>query len=120
MPWYHAGSVLDHLETVYIGSDRNLVDLRLPIQHVIRPHQAFRGYAGQIASGVLKKGEEVLALPSMRTTRVKSILSYRGEHQYAFAPMSVTVTLEDEIDLSRGDLVVHPRNLPSVHGGLDG
>ena len=119
MPWYHGESVLDHLESVYVGSDRNLIDLRLPVQYVIRPHQDFRGYAGQIASGVLKKGEEVLALPSMRTTRVKSILSYDGEHDYAFAPMSVTVTLEDEIDLSRGDLLVHPRNLPSVQSSFE-
>jgi bifunctional enzyme CysN/CysC len=119
MPWYHAESVLDHLETVYIGSDRNLVDLRLPIQYVIRPHRDFRGYAGQIASGVLRKGEEILAVPSMRATRVKSILSYQGEHEYAFAPMSVTVTLEDEIDLSRGDLLVHPRNLPSVQSSFE-
>ena len=119
MPWYHGESVLDHLESVYVGSDRNLIDLRLPVQYVIRPHQDFRGYAGQIASGVLKKGEEVLALPSMRTTRVKSILSYDGEHEYAFAPMSVTVTLEDEIDLSRGDLLVHPRNLPSVQSSFE-
>jgi bifunctional enzyme CysN/CysC len=119
MPWYHGESVLDHLERVYVGSDRNLIDLRFPVQYVIRPHQDFRGYAGQIASGVLKKGEEVLALPSMRTTRVKSILSYDGEHEYAFAPMSVTVTLEDEIDLSRGDLLVHPRNLPSVQSSFE-
>ncbi len=119
MPWYHGESVLDHLESVYVGSDRNLIDLRLPVQYVIRPHQDFRGYAGQIASGVLKKGEEVLALPSMRTTRVKSILSFDGEHEYAFAPMSITVTLEDEIDLSRGDLLVHPRNLPSVQSSFE-
>ena len=119
MPWYHGESVLDHLESVYVGSDRNLIDLRFPVQYVIRPNQDFRGYAGQIASGVLKKGEEVLALPSMRTTRVKSILSYDGEHEYAFAPMSVTVTLEDEIDLSRGDLLVHPRNLPSVQSSFE-
>jgi bifunctional enzyme CysN/CysC len=119
MPWYHGESVLDHLESVYVGSDRNLIDLRFPVQYVIRPHQDFRGYAGQIASGVLKKGEEVLALPSMRTTRVKSILSHDGEHEYAFAPMSVTVTLEDEIDLSRGDLLVHPRNLPSVQSSFE-
>ena len=119
MPWYHGESVLDHLESVYVGSDRNLIDLRLPVQYVIRPNQDFRGYAGQIASGVLKKGEEVLALPSMRTTRVKSILSYDGEHEYAFAPMSITVTLEDEIDLSRGDLLVHPRNLPSVQSSFE-
>jgi bifunctional enzyme CysN/CysC len=119
MPWYHGESVLDHLESVYIGSDRNLIDLRLPVQYVIRPNQDFRGYAGQIASGVLKKGEEVLALPSMRTTRVKAILSHDGEHEYAFAPMSITVTLEDEIDLSRGDLLVHPRNLPSVQSSFE-
>src|SRR5262247_1858754 len=119
MPWYHGESVLDHLDTVYIGSDRNLIDLRLPVQYVIRPHQDFRGYAGQIASGVLKRGEDVLALPSMRTTRVKSILGHDGEREYAFAPMSVTVTLEDEIDLSRGDLLVHPRNLPSVQSSFE-
>ena len=119
MPWYHGESVLEHLETVYIGSDRNLVDFRLPIQYVIRPHRDFRGYAGQIASGVLRKGEEILALPSMRTTRVKSIEGAEGEHEYAFAPMSVTVTLEDEIDLSRGDLLVHPKNLPSVQSNFE-
>jgi len=119
MPWYHGESVIDHLETVYIGSDRNLVDFRFPIQYVVRPNQAFRGYAGQVASGVVKVGEEVLALPSMRTTRVKSILSYGGEHEYAFAPMSVTITLEDEIDLSRGDLLVHPKNLPSVQSNFE-
>jgi len=119
MPWYHGESVLDHLESVYIGSDRNLIDLRLPVQYVIRPHQDFRGYAGQVASGVLKKGEEVLALPSMRTTRVKAILGHDGEREYAFAPMSITVTLEDEIDLSRGDLLVHPRNLPSVQSSFE-
>jgi bifunctional enzyme CysN/CysC len=119
MPWYHGESVLEHLETVYIGSDRNLVDLRLPIQYVIRPHRDFRGYAGQIASGVLRKGEEVLALPSMRATRVKSIQGSEGEQEYAFAPMSVTVTLEDEIDLSRGDLLVHPKNLPSVQSNFE-
>ena len=119
MPWYHGESVLDHLETVYIGSDRNLVDLRLPVQYVIRPNQHFRGYAGQIASGVIKRGEEILALPSMRSTRVKSILAGGTEHEYAFAPMSVTVTLEDEIDISRGDLLVHPRNLPSVQSSFE-
>ena len=119
MPWYHGESVLDHLETVYIGSDRNLVDFRFPIQYVIRPHQHFRGYAGQIVSGVVKVGDEVLVLPSMRTTRVRSILSYGGAHDYAFAPMSVTMTLEDEIDLSRGDLLVHPMNLPSVQSSFE-
>src|SRR5262245_58856982 len=119
MPWYHGGSVLEHLESVYIGGDRNLVDLRLPIQYVIRPHQGLRGYAGQIASGVLRVGEEVLALPSMRTTRIASILGPEGEVERAFAPMSVTVTLADEIDVSRGDLLVHPKNLPSVRSTFE-
>src|SRR5262249_10310992 len=119
MPWYHGGSVLEHLESVYIGGDRNLVDLRLPIQYVIRPHQGLRGYAGQIASGVLRVGEEVLALPSMRTSRITSIRAGDDEHEYAFAPMSVAVTLADEIDISRGDLLVHPRNQPSVQSNWE-
>jgi len=119
MPWYHGESVLEFLENVYIGSDRNLVDFRLPVQYVIRPHQSFRGYAGQIASGILRLGEEVLALPSMRATRVKSILGPEGELDYACAPMSVTVTLEDEVDISRGDLLVHPKNLPTVQSSFE-
>src|SRR5262249_44736019 len=93
MPWYHGGSVLEHLESVYIGGDRNLVDLRLPIQYVIRPHQGLRGYAGQIASGVLRVGEEVLALPSMRTSRITSIRAGDDEREYAFAPMSPALGL---------------------------
>jgi bifunctional enzyme CysN/CysC len=119
MPWYHGESVLDHLDTVYIGSDRNLVDLRLPVQYVIRPHQDFRGYAGQIASGVLRPGEEVLALPSMRTTRVTAILGPDGSQEHAFAPMSVAVTLADEIDVSRGDMLVHPKNVPSARTAFE-
>ena len=125
MPWYHGESVLGHLDTVYIGSDRNLVDLRLPIQYVIRPHQDFRGYAGQIVSGVLRPGEEVLALPSMRTTRVKSIVSGDGTHEHAFAPMSVAVTLEDEIDRRAATCSSTRRTCRRAvelrgHGGLDG
>jgi bifunctional enzyme CysN/CysC len=119
MPWYQGGSVLEYLETVYIGSDRNLVDFRLPVQYVLRPHQGFRGYAGQIASGILRLGEEVLALPSMRTTRIKSLLGPEGELDCACAPMSVTVTLEDEVDISRGDLLVHPKNLPAVQSSFE-
>ena len=114
MPWYHGESVLEHLENVYIGSDRNLIDFRLPIQYVIRPHLDFRGFAGQIASGVVKIGDEVLAVPSMKASRIASISSFAGEHDHAFAPMSVTVTLEDEIDVSRGDMLVHARNVPRI------
>jgi bifunctional enzyme CysN/CysC len=119
MPWYHGETVLEYLETVYIGSDRNLVDFRFPVQYVIRPSQAFRGYAGQIASGVLRQGELVMALPSRRLTRVKSIQGPEGDLDQAFAPMSVTVTLEDEIDLSRGDMLVHPRNLPAAQSAFE-
>src|SRR5262249_14105063 len=79
MPWYHGESVLEYLETVYIGGDRNLVDFRMPVQYVIRPAQGQRGYAGQIASGVIRQGEEVLVLPSMKTSRVKSIAGPEGE-----------------------------------------
>jgi bifunctional enzyme CysN/CysC len=119
MPWYHGEPVLEYLETVYIGSDRNLVDFRLPVQYVIRPHQSFRGYAGQIASGILRRGEEVMVLPSMRATRVKAIQSPEGELDHAFAPMSVTVTLEDDVDVSRGDCLVHPNNLPMVQSRFE-
>ncbi len=117
--WYHGESVLQYLETVYIGSDRNLVDFRLPVQYVIRPHQGFRGYAGQIASGILRRGEEVLVLPSMRSSLVRSILAPEGELDHAFAPMSVTVTLEDELDISRGDMLVHPKNLPAAQSSFE-
>jgi bifunctional enzyme CysN/CysC len=114
MPWYHGLSVLEHLETVYIGSDRNLVDFRLPIQYVVRPHADFRGVAGQIASGVVKVGDEVVVAPAMTPSRIASITSFAGEHDTAFAPMSVTVTLEDDVDVARGDMLVHARNLPRV------
>ncbi len=120
MPWYHGETVLQYLEEVYIGSDRNLVDFRLPIQYVLRPHLDFRGFAGQIASGVVKIGDEVMALPSMKASRIKSILGFAGAHDHAFAPMSVAVTLEDEIDISRGDLLVHARNVPRTQSSFEG
>jgi bifunctional enzyme CysN/CysC len=119
MPWYHGEAVLDYLEDVYIGSDRNLVDFRLPVQYVVRPNLDFRGFAGQIASGAVKVGDEVLVMPSMKTSRIASILSFAGEHDQAFAPMSVTVTLEDELDISRGDMLVHPRNLPRIQADFE-
>jgi bifunctional enzyme CysN/CysC len=119
MPWYHGESVLQYLEDVYIGSDRNLIDFRLPIQNVVRPNLDFRGFSGQIASGVVKVGDEILAIPSMKTSRIASILSYAGEHDQAFVPMSVTVTLEDEVDISRGDMLVHPKNLPRIQSTFE-
>ncbi|MBI4605727.1 MAG: adenylyl-sulfate kinase, partial [Planctomycetes bacterium] len=119
MPWYTGESVLEYLENVYIGSDRNLIDLRFPVQYVQRPNLDFRGYAGQIVSGIVKVGDEVRTLPSMRTSRVKSIVTFDGELEYAFAPMSVTLTLEDAIDISRGDIIVHPRNLPQLQSSFE-
>jgi len=112
MPWYGGESLLELLDGIYIGSDRNLVDFRFPVQYVIRPDLRFRGYAGVVASGVVRPGDEVLALPSMRTSRVKSIVTYDGDLAEAFPPMSVCLTLEDEIDLSRGEMLVHRHNLP--------
>ncbi|MBZ5575911.1 MAG: sulfate adenylyltransferase subunit CysN [Acidobacteriia bacterium] len=111
-PWYRGPSLLEHLETVPIDRDLNLTDLRFPVQYVIRPDLDFRGFAGQIASGVMRKGDAVTVLPSGRTSRVKSIVTYDGELEEAFAPMSVTVCLEDEIDISRGDMLVRADNAP--------
>ncbi|MCK6471891.1 MAG: sulfate adenylyltransferase subunit CysN [Planctomycetes bacterium] len=112
MPWYQGTTLLSYLENVHIAGDRNLIDLRFPVQYVIRPNLNFRGFAGTVASGVVRKGDEVMALPSGRRSRVKSIVTLDGELDEAFPPQAVTLTLEDEIDLGRGDMLVHPRNLP--------
>ncbi|HWA99952.1 MAG TPA: sulfate adenylyltransferase subunit CysN [Pirellulales bacterium] len=114
MPWYQGGTLMHYLETVYIGSDRNLIDLRYPVQYVVRPNLDYRGFCGTIASGVIRKGDEVMTLPSGKRSRVDRIVTYDGDLDEAFAPMSVTVTLADEIDVSRGDMLVHPGNLPRV------
>lgn len=111
-PWYQGPSLLDFLETVPIDKDRNMDDFRYPVQYVLRPNLDFRGFCGKVASGVVHKGDTVMALPSRKTSRVKSIVTYDGELEYAFPPQSVTITLEDEIDLSRGEMLVHPDNLP--------
>ncbi len=112
MPWFGGASLLHHLETVHIASDRNLTEMRFPVQLVLRPTQEFRGFAGQVASGVLKPGDPVMVLPSGRTTRVKSIVTHEGELARAFPPMSVTVCLEDEVDVSRGNMLVPPSHPP--------
>ena len=112
--WYRGPSLLEHLETVPLTTGETLEGLRFPLQMVIRPDANFRGFAGRIASGVLRPGDEVLALPSGQTTRVHSIVSYDGDLPEAFAPMSATVRLDDEIDLSRGDMLVSPENGPRV------
>ena len=119
IPWYSGPPLLDHLETVHIASDRNLTDLRFPVQYVIRPNLDFRGFAGTVASGVLRKGDEVMVLPSGKRSRVKSIVTYDGELEEAFAPQAVTVTLTDEVDVSRGDMLVLPDNPPHVSSEIE-
>jgi bifunctional enzyme CysN/CysC len=121
MPWYDGPSLLHHLEHVHFASDRNLIDVRFPVQYVIRPHQAtdpelhdYRGYAGQVAGGVLKPGDEVMHLPSGLTTRIERIDTARGPVAEAFQPMSVTLLLADDLDVSRGDMLCRPHNQPPV------
>jgi adenylyl-sulfate kinase len=114
MPWHKGDTLLEYLENIYIASDKNLIDLRFPIQSVLRPSLDFRGFSGRIASGVLKKGDEIAVLPSMKQSRVKSIVSFDGEMEQAVASESTTVTLEDEIDISRGDMIVHRHNMPRI------
>ena len=114
MPWYQGSPLLDYLENVHIASDANLVDLRMPVQLVLRPNLDYRGFCGTIASGVLRKGDPIVSLPSGRKSRVKSIDTFDGSIGEAWAGMSVTVTLEDEIDASRGDTFASPNNSPHV------
>ena len=123
MPWYEGGTLLSHLEEVHVGSDRNLQDCRFPIQYVIRPQtdeaRDFRGYAGRIASGVFKVGDEVVALPSGMQSRVKEIFVGADAVERAFPPQSVTITLESNIDLSRGDMLVRENNQPQSLQEID-
>ena len=114
MPWYDGPTVLGFLERVPIAEDRNLDDFRYPVQYVLRPNLDYRGFAAQVASGVVKKGDEVMVLPSGRRTRVRAIDTFDGERAQAEAPQSVTLRLEDEVDCSRGDMLVHPHNRPRV------
>ncbi len=118
MPWYQGGSLLYTLETVYIGHEFNHVDPRFAVQWVIRPqskeHHDFRGFGGRVVGGVFRKGDEVMVLPSGFTTKIKAIHEFETELEEAFSPMSVALTLEDEIDISRGDMIVKPNNKPQV------
>jgi bifunctional enzyme CysN/CysC len=114
MPWYQAQTLMNFLETVYIGSDRNLEDFRFPVQFVNRPHLDFRGFCGTVASGIVRVGDPLMVLPSRTNSRVKSIVTFDGELEEAFSPQSVTITLEDEVDVSRGDMLVRPGNVPSM------
>ena len=113
-PWFEGTSLLQYLETVPIDRDRNMNDFRFPVQYVLRPNLDFRGFSGKVASGIIRKGDTVMALPSKKTSRVKSIVTYEGELDYAFCPQCVTITLEDEIDISRGEMLVKPDNLPFI------
>ena len=126
MPWHDGPSLLHHLERVHIASDRNLIDVRFPVQYVIRPHQAtdpalhdYRGYAGQVAGGVLKRGDEVMHLPSGLTTTLERIVTPAGEVEEAYPPMSVTLLLADDLDISRGDMICRPHNQPSASQDID-
>lgn len=113
-PWYTGPSLMEILETVEVSADRNLTDLRFPVQLVTRPNLNFRGFAGTIASGVVNKGNELVALPSGKTSRVKSIVTFDGELDAAGPGQAVTLTLEDEIDISRGDMLAHVDNRPVI------
>ncbi|HEV3451312.1 MAG TPA: GTP-binding protein [Acidimicrobiia bacterium] len=122
-PWYEGPTLLHHLEHVYIGSDRNLIDARFPVQYVIRPishdHHDYRGYAGQVASGMFRPGDEVLVLPSGFTTTVASIDEFGGPIEEAIPPQSVSIRLADDLDVSRGDLLCRPHNAPTVSQDID-
>jgi sulfate adenylyltransferase subunit 1 len=123
MPWYKGTSLLHTLETIHIGSDENHVDARFPVQTVIRPHAAeyhdYRGYAGRIAGGIFKPGDKITVLPSGLTSAIKSIDTFSGPVEEAFAPMSVSITLEDDIDVSRGDMIIKDDSEPQVSQDLD-
>ncbi|MEZ5043069.1 MAG: sulfate adenylyltransferase subunit CysN [Saprospiraceae bacterium] len=118
MPWYQGGTLLYALENVHIGSDHNLIDCRFPVQHVIRPYtdefHDYRGYAGRVAGGIFKKGDKVMLLPTGFTTTIAKIDTYDGEIEEAYPPMSVTMLLEENFDLSRGDMIVRENNQPKV------
>ncbi|TML13451.1 MAG: GTP-binding protein [Actinobacteria bacterium] len=123
MPWYQGSSLLHHLEEVHIASDRNLIDPRFAVQYVLRPlnddHHDYRGYAGQVSAGIFKPGDSVMVLPSGFTTRVASIDTADGPIDEAFPPMSVSLRLEDDIDVSRGDMICRPHNQPTVSHDID-
>ncbi|NPA35815.1 MAG: sulfate adenylyltransferase subunit CysN, partial [Chlorobi bacterium] len=114
MPWYHGPCMLEYLETVHVASDRNFEDFRFPVQYVLRPNLDFRGFSGKVASGIVRKGDEIMALPSGKKSKVKMIHTYDGELDEAFPPQAITLVLEDEIDISRGEMIVHPDNQPKI------
>jgi sulfate adenylyltransferase subunit 1 len=122
-PWYDGSTLLYYLENVHIGSDHNFIDCRFPVQYVVRPnsddYHDYRGYAGRIAGGIFKKGDDVMLLPSGFTSKIKKIDTFDGEVAEAYPPMSVTLLLEDDLDLSRGDMIVRENNHPEVEQDLE-
>jgi bifunctional enzyme CysN/CysC len=119
MSWYDGTTLLHYLENLHVTVDRNLVDFRFPVQYVIRPHLDFRGFAGKIVSGTISPGEEIVALPSGKASKVRSVITYERELNEAFMPQSVVLTLQDEIDISRGDMIVRKNNLPQVNNRFE-
>ncbi len=123
MDWYDGSTLMYYLENVHIASDYNFIDPRFPVQYVVRPntdeHHDYRGYAGRVAGGIMKKGDDIIVLPSGFTSKIKKIDSFDGELEEAFPPMSVTVLLEDNIDISRGDMIVRVNNQPEVTQDMD-
>jgi bifunctional enzyme CysN/CysC len=123
MPWYHGPTVLELLEDIHIGSDENLIDVRFPVQYVIRPHRHefpdYRGYAGRLAGGLMKPGDDVIVLPSGFSSKVRTISTSDGELDEAGPPLSVVVSLEDDIDISRGDMICRPHNQPHASQDID-
>jgi len=119
MDWYQGEPLMETLETVEIANDQNFDDLRFPVQYVNRPNLDFRGYCGTLTSGIVRPGDEVTVLPSGKSSKVKSVVTYEGEIEEAFPPMAVTLTLEDEIDISRGDILVHSNSVPETTNRFD-
>ena len=119
LPWYDGATLMHHMESVNIASDRNLIDMRFPVQYVLRPNLDFRGFSGTVASGVVRAGDRIMSLPSRQTSRVKSVLLNGEVVDEAFAPMAVTLTLEDEIDVSRGDMLAPVNNVPHIGNEIE-
>ncbi len=123
MDWYQGATLLYTLETIHVSSDMNKVDARFPVQTVLRPQREgfidYRGYAGRIASGTFRAGDDILVMPSGFTSKIKAIDTFEGEIEEAFAPMSVSITLEDDIDISRGDMIVRPNNKPEASQDIE-
>jgi bifunctional enzyme CysN/CysC len=119
MAWYRGSTLMNLLETVYIGSDRNFEDFRMPVQFVNRPNLDYRGFCGTLSSGIVRKGDQIMVLPSKRTSRIKRIVTKDGDLDEAFCPQSITLLMEDEVDCSRGDMIVRPGNVPKISNSFD-